>query len=217
MSPQLTEGTNVLTKGEVGITIAAGGGGYDARNATTGEHGGAGVFGGELRARAGIGEHQELGVSAFGGASPADNASSTSWGFGGKLSYKIAPRPWLAIVAGAGGFAFGIATPVFGGDLAMIVAPYTDRKGSQVYVGARGSFVVPWFGDSRGYTSLLTVPVGIAGVLGKGVRIFFEVGVGAGFTYFDNEPARLPIWYTSPLLSVYGAAAVQYAFPAWAP
>ncbi len=170
----------------IGLTLGGGGGivGCNQCNAIY-------AMGGEARLRAGIGNHQEIGVTAFGGAEGSSSSSSqtsSSWGyvFGGSISYKVAPAPWLAFVA-SGGALDQQETAIFGGDLAAIVAPYTDSRGTQLYTGARGSFAIPVLNGAHGATEALTVPLGLSLRSGGDVHVFLEGGLVVGFNQFTDE------------------------------
>ena len=212
MPSQLAEGTEVLAPREVGLTLAGGGGVVGPCCGTSGKATGFG--GAEGRLRVGVGAKQEIGVSAFGGVG-GDNASSGA--IGGKLAYKIAPAPWLAFIANAGSYDYITGgtgtthTAVFGGDLAAIVAPYTDSRGTQVYTGARGSFVIPVWSGSHGASEALTVPLGVMLKTGELVRVFLEGGFLAGFGQFRSESPP-PDNYSGDVTLVggYGTAAVQF-------
>lgn len=180
------EGTQVLPPNAIGLTLGGGGGivGCNQCNAIY-------AAGGEARLRVGIGNHQEIGATGFGGAfgsGSSTSQASSSWAyvFGGSISYKVAPVPWLAFVA-SGGALDQQETAVFTGDLAAIVAPYTDSRGTQLYSGARGSFAIPVLSGAHGASEALTVPLGLSLRSGGDVHVFLEGGLVVGFNQFTDE------------------------------
>jgi len=147
--------------------------------------------GGEARLRFGIDGRQEIGVSGFGGGSSGSN-SSVDYFVGGKLSYKVAVVRWLAIIAGAGALDVS-STAVFGGDLAVVIAPYTDSRGTQLYTGVRGSFGIPVLtqacslcGAAYGSGEGITAPLGVALHTSDNVRVFLEGGMLVGFNQLHD-------------------------------
>lgn len=219
LPPHFAESTEVLAPREVGITVAGGVAGLDTQSKSGNMNAVDGDFviaAGEVRARVGLGARQEIGISGFAGV---DLASKTlAYGGGGKLSYKVAPASWLAFVAGGGAYAFTSGdAPVFGGDLAVILAPYTDpRRGIQVYTGARGSFAIPTFKCSacapgvgaHGASEGLTIPIGVAIHTAERVRFFVEAGFLAGWFQYRDEPPKYP--NDGVVLGGYGLVAVTF-------
>jgi hypothetical protein len=215
MPSQFAESTETLEPGKVGVTVAGGAGAIAACcKANNGSP--VGFGGGEARLRVGVGGKQEVGVSAFGGVgsnNPVDGA------LGGKLAYKIAPVPWLAVVANAGAYDFmgggtgGIShTAVFGGDLAAILAAKLDSQGNAIYSGARGSFVIPVLDGAHGATETVTVPVGIMLATSERVRVFLEGGLLLGFSQFTDEKDPTSSGDTTTL-GGFGTAAIQFILP----
>jgi hypothetical protein len=184
LPPQLAEGTEVLRPGGVSLNFAGGGAAFATNvspsmgtSTTTIAAGGL-----ESRVRVGVGGNQEVGASLFLGVGSAYGGGAPPFALGGKLSYKIAPVPWLALVVDAGALGEGSATvAILAGDLAVIVAPYTARNGSQLYVAARGSFGVPFLAGARDVNESFEVPIGFALHTSKRVRFFIEGGPVLGF------------------------------------
>jgi len=188
----IAEGTEVLPPHATGVTLAGAGGGFGgickATQSCLSQFG----AGGEARIRLGFRGHQEIGASGFGAfvTSQGDTSSlagqaQTTFIAGGELSYKIAPVPWLAIVAGAGALDRDGNAGV-GGNLAVLVAPYTSETGTELYSGARGSFAIPIFKGGTGASESVVVPVGFSFKSGSDVRVFFEGGLAIGFSQYDS-------------------------------
>ncbi len=136
---------------------------------------------------------------------------------GGKLSYKIAVAPWFAIIAGAGALDVS-STAIFGGDLAVVVAPYTDSRGTQVYTGVRGSFGIPVLtnatacapcGPAYGSGEGLTVPLGLALHTDTNVRVFLEGGMFVGFSQLHDQSQGIGNG-AATTLGGYATVAVQF-------
>jgi hypothetical protein len=190
MPPHLGEGTEVLGPGQVNLNVA-GGAGYGERVAggPNDAQFGAGF---EVRSRVGLGAKQELGVSVMGGMGTALGGGDPPFALGGKLSYKVAPLPWLAFVASGGAMDYAVsATAVIGGDLAVIVAPYTAPNGNQFYIGAKGSFVVPVLKNATGVDEAIIVPIGLSFRASERVRFFVEAGPIAGFYQQSNATSSI--------------------------
>jgi hypothetical protein len=218
MPAPIAEGTEVLKPHAVGLTLAAAGAGFagtcGAKATCLSQFG----FGGEARVRLGLGGHQEIGASGFGAfvvqqgdTSSLAGQAQTRFVGGGELSYKIAPVPWLAIVAGAGALDEN-GTPVVGGDLAVLVAPYTGGQGAQLYTGARGSFGIPIFSGGTATAEGLVVPVGFSFKSGSDVRVFFEGGLAVGFDQYKST-ADPKTNQDATYLGGYGAAGVLLMVP----
>jgi hypothetical protein len=207
----LAESTHVLAPGKISLTVAAGGAPIAASccgSTTTVVE----AVGTEVRARIGVGLKQEVGVSVFGGAGTAVGHGDIPFAIGGKLSYKIAPLPWLAIVAGGGILDNGSASVAEGaGDLAVIVAPYTARNGSQFYVAARGSFAIPVLEGATDVNEALAFPIGFAWQTSKRVRLFVEAGPLFGFAQLSTSDAPGSGQSTSAI-GGYGTLAVAFMF-----
>ena len=138
---QFAESTEIVPRHAVSLTVAASGAAatsFCSGCSTSGEFG----LGGEGRVRFGIDGRQEIGASGFGAFVSGTGGGGVGYVAGGKLSYKIAVAPWFAIIAGAGALDVS-STAIFGGDLAMVFAPYTDSRGTQLYTAVRGSFGIP--------------------------------------------------------------------------
>ena len=165
--------------------------------------------------RVGVGAKQEIGIAgalALGngnaGSEPAGTAAAI-------LSYKVAPVSWLAIIADAGVQDIGISASVvgFGGDIAVIVAPYIARDGSQLYTGARGGFSIPILGGQNAHAidESLTVPVGYAIQLSKRTRFLLEAGFVLGFTQLTHELTP-PVTDSYASYGGYGLLGFHYVF-----
>jgi hypothetical protein len=207
MTPFVGESTEVLRRGQIGLTGAGGLGAMATdvgKNTSSGEVAGAG----EVRVRVGIGGRQEVGLTGFGGVgSTSGSNSSVPYEIGGKLSYKVAPSRWFAFVTSGGAFDES-QIAAFGGDLAAIVAPYADRAGDQFYTGAKGSVAVPVMQNARGVTEALTLPIGYAFRSSDDVRVFLEGGAVVGFAqlYDANQPLTTG---GTTALGGYGVVAVR--------
>jgi hypothetical protein len=185
LPPQFAESTDVLDARAVSLTVAGGISGLAENCCRSGSNGRV-VGGGDVRARVGVGAKQEVGASVFAGLGDGSPIPSA---VGGKVSYKVAPIPWMAVVAGGGAMALidSSTTAVVGGDLAAIVSPYTGPRGTQIYSGARGSFAVPILEGAHGATEALTVPLGAAVAPHQPVRYFVEVGAIVARSQFRDE------------------------------
>lgn len=182
----LAEGTEVLAPTKVGVTLAGGAAGFDTK--LRDNHGAvfAGAF--EARVRVGIGNRQEVGGSIFAGGGTSVANVDIPFGAGAKLSYKIAPTHWFAIVADGGVLDVKAASIVIpSGDLAVIFAPYTAPGGTHIYTGLRGSFGIPILPGAHGADEGLTLPIGVAIHVSDRVRLFVESGVVAGFGQFATQ------------------------------
>lgn len=179
MPPAFGESTEVVAPGKVGVTIGGGGGGVAC--STCSSTLGLGAF---ARVRVGIGGRQELGVSGFGVLTSGSSGGVGAIG-GGALSYKLGAAPWLAFVANAGAI-----DQSFGGDVALIVAPYTDSGGRQIYTGLRGSVAIPLVPDVRAATTAVTAPIGLSLRPTSASRVFLEAGVMAGGQQTDGFDAQ---------------------------
>lgn len=190
MPAPIAEGTEILPPHAAGLTLVAAGGGFGGMCKATQSCESQFGVGGEGRLRLGLPGHQEIGASGFGAfvTSQGDTSSlagqpESTFVAGGDVSYKIAPIPWLAIVAAAGALDRG-GTAAVGGSLALLVAPYTSEKGTELYTGARGSFAIPIFSGGTGAAESLVVPVGLSLKSGRDVRVFFEGGLAVGFDQY---------------------------------
>ena len=190
MPPHLAEGTEVLRPGQVNLNVA-GGAGYGERVAGESNDAqfGAGFEGAVPRgprrkAGARRKRHGWMGTSVGGGDPP--------FALGGKLSYKVAPLPWLAFVASGGAMDYAVsATAVIGGDLAVIVAPYTAANGNQLYIAAKGSFIVPVLKNATGIDEAIIVPIGLSFRASERVRFYVEAGPIAGFYQQSNTTTSI--------------------------
>jgi hypothetical protein len=214
------ESTEIIPRRAVSLTVAAAGGAASSfcSGCTT-----SGAFGagGEGRLRFGIDGRQEIGVSGFGAFVGGTDGGGIGYIVGAKLSYKIAVAPWFAIIAGAGALDVG-STAVFGGDLAVVFAPYTDSRGTQVYTGVRGSFGIPVLmnapgciqptsgtpcGPAYGSGEGITVPLGLALHTDANVRVFLEGGMMVGFNQLHNPGV---VSGDGTTLGGYATVAVQF-------
>lgn len=192
----LTETTEVVRRGAVVVTPAFGGGGMGL----------AGGVGGGARVRVGVGALQEVGVEATGfyvgngKRQPGDPPwEGSSGAFGMKLSYKIAPLGWLAVVGGAGP-GYGATGWALGGDLGVIFA--RPRGVVRPYGGVVGTFAVPVgraLDLDGGTTGGFSIPVGLGLVVSPRLRLYFEAGFLAAWA--NNSP-------TEENLGGYGALGV---------
>jgi hypothetical protein len=173
----LSETAEVLEPGAVSLGLVRGGGGLGLDGA-----GG----GGGARVRVGVGAKQEVGVEGTvlglkaGGYDGAPNPQGASVAAAGKLSWKMSPVPWFALIAGAGG-GWGDTGTALGGDLAMLFS--SGRALARVlrpYAGIRGGVSFPVGRDLHskgGITEELVVPVGLGFDLGPSVRLYVEGGM----------------------------------------
>jgi hypothetical protein len=194
----LAETTEVLAKKEASITAVGGGGGagLDGWGA-----------GGGLRLRVGVGAHQEVGVEGTamyvdtGARSRTPSPGSAPWignslALGLKLSWKVAPLPWLALIAGAG--ATDTATGgALGGDFALVFSPGHALYGwFRPYGAVRGSFAVPvgrGLYEAGGPTGGLVVPFGISFEPTRWLRLFVEGGAVAVVSHgYDDTSSDDP-------------------------
>lgn len=204
------ESTEVLAPGNVGITLAGGPAGFYTK--LRGNHLTEAAGGFEGRVRVGIGHSQEIGGSVFAGVGTPVSSGDVNVGAGAKLSYKIAPLPWLAAVADAGIMDLDSASVVIpSGDLAIVAAPYTARDGSQVYTGLRGSLGIPILEGARASDEGITIPVGFAFHASPRWRMFVEGGFVAGFGQFAGQSGSTGLNDTATL-GGYGVVAVGYVF-----
>src|SRR5260221_9781710 len=93
--PHLAEGTEVLDPGRVSINVGGGATSFETQccGAKTANEVAVGFEG---RLRTGLRYNQEVGLSAMLGGGTNVGGGDPPFGGGGKLSYKIAPLPWLA-------------------------------------------------------------------------------------------------------------------------
>jgi hypothetical protein len=197
------EGTEVLKPHATGVALVAAGGGVGGICKAPATCAGQGGVGGELRIRLGLRGNQEIGVSGYGAFVASSNNTFIG---GGEISYKIAPVPWLAFVAGAGGMDENDYA-IFGGNLAAIIAPYTSEHGSQLYTGARGSFGIPLMKNATGATESVIVPVGFSFKSGGDVRVFLEGGLAVAFNQYHDELNSLAS-QESTFVGGYGAVGI---------
>jgi hypothetical protein len=202
LPPALGESTEVLKPHAVGVTFAGGAGGV----ASTANLNGTAVALGEARVRIGVVGGQEIGVSGFAGASLANTPDFL---FGGAISYKAAPLEWLAFVLRAGVIG-DVSVPVFSADLAVIVAPYTGKDGTQLFSGLRGGVGIPVASGVQASTESFNVPVGLSFHSGGDVRVIVEGGLIVAFSQeYVTDPPPTGTHHNSPWLGGYGAVAVQ--------
>lgn len=189
LPPYLAESTEVLAPKKVGLTFVGAGAGSDTNCCGKGSAV-QGMTGIEARVRIGMGAKQELGASFFGGIGTAVTGDPP-WAVGGKGTYKIAPLPWFAIVANGGAMTFMVSSiAVLGGDLAVIVAPYTAPNGTQLYTGLKGGFSVPVLQNVQATSESFTLPVGVSIHTSDRVRLIFESGfvIGLSQTHSGSMP-----------------------------
>ena len=205
LSPHVGEGTRVLRRGQVGVAItAAGGGGTHSISGNNASSVGGGV---EARVRVGLPGDQELGVKIGAGISSKTTGDPPIL-FGGALSYKIAPRPWLALIADLGAMDKAISsTAIFGGSLAAIVAPYTTGN-TQLYTGLKGSFSIPKLSDASGTAEVVTLPVGLAWQASEHTQLVFEAGGFYGASSVDAGGTKT----SSSGVAGYGLLSYGHAF-----
>lgn len=207
----MTETTEVLGRGKFSFNATAGGGGL------SGEGSGSGVA---LRVRAGVGARQEIGIE--GGVVyistgpvyiPPNNVQRAPWSGGGsalgaKVTWKMAPLPWLAVIAGAGGSSSDTGAAA-GGDLALLVSPGSPLSGMwRPYLGVRGLFAIPVGRDidvAGGPTAGMVVPLGLALHANRWIRVFFEAGPIVAFSNLGTAPERAGQPESNPYPGVYAA------------
>lgn len=184
----------MLRPGQLGVTLAAGGGGVNwGRGA-----------GGGGRVRVGVGARQELGAEGTVLYAGPDNHQDPlrPWQGGhfagaAKLTWKVAPLPWLAFLAGAGG-ARSVVGTTGGGDLAAITS--TSRLLAnrwRPYGGARGVIAVPVgrsTDDAGGITEGLIVAIGTTYALHSQLALALEFGEmrlwSRGYQTTADDPMR---------------------------
>jgi hypothetical protein len=209
LPPHFVESTDVLDARAVGVTVAGGISGLAqgcCRSTTSGQV----VGGADVRARIGVGAKQEVGASLFAGLG---SGTPVPYALGGEASYKVAPVSWLAIVAGGGAMVLTdpSTTAVLGGDVAAVVAPYTDQNGTQIYTGARSSLAIPILNGAHGATEAVTVPLGAMRGIGQPVRYFVEVGAIIAASQFHDEKNAINDG-TATTLGGYAAAGMGFVF-----
>lgn len=171
------ETTEVLPARKFSFGFVAGGGGL----AQEGSGGGA-----ALRVRAGVGAQQEVGVE--GAVLYVDTGTPRSTGprwtgqntaYGMRLSWKMAPLPFLATLAGLGAASAPTGTSL-SPDLGVLVSPgrlLLDRF--RPYTAVRGVFSFPVGRDinlNGGVTASLVVPAGLMYQPSRSLRLFLEGG-----------------------------------------
>jgi hypothetical protein len=156
--------------------------------------------GGTLRVRVGVGAKQEVGVEGGmvyadtgepkGGAPPWIGKSSA---YGAKLSWKYAPLPWLAVVAG-GGASVAATGSAAGGDLALVLSSDHPFRGwLRPYGAVRGSFALPIgrdLQDRGGPTAALILPGGLSFQVNKWVSLFLEFGAILAWSSIGASPEQ---------------------------
>jgi hypothetical protein len=203
LPPQVAEGTTVMDAGGVSLGVSAGAGTFEyqgqanSQGQTAWNNQTAGGF--ETRLRTGIGGHQELGVSVFGGVGSGIGNGDPPFVLGGKLSYKIAPAPWFAIVAGGGAMDHSVSsTAVFSGDLALIAAPYTSPTGFQFYVATKGAFAIPVLSGSTAVEESIVIPLGLQIPTSKRMKLYAELGPIWGFAQQSQAGGSQSTWSVGP-------------------
>jgi hypothetical protein len=211
LPPHLGEGTDVLAPGRVSLNVAGGAGSFEVKD-QTGAYDNVSVGGFEVRLRSGIGAKSELGISLFGGIGTPNGGGDPPFALGGKLSYKLAPLPWLAFVVDAGAMDHSVAAiAVFSGDLAVIVAPYTAPDGKQLYVALKGAFSIPVLQNqnANNVNEAIIVPVGFELPTSKRVRFLVE---GGPIVSFAQQTQTTTGGATSSTNSFGGYAMVAFTF-----
>jgi hypothetical protein len=168
------ETPKALLPGAVRIT-AAGGGGVAGLDGVGG--------GGGLRVRVGVGGHQEIGAEGTvlavdtgtrGKDDPEWVGQSLAYGY--KLSWKLSPRDWVAVIAGVGG-AHSILHESLGADVGALFARPNGYL--RPYGGLRALFAAPVgrpLDDRGGVTAGLTAGGGLSLHFSPRVDCFFEGG-----------------------------------------
>jgi hypothetical protein len=168
------ETPKALAPGAVRITAAGGGG-------AAGLDGAGG--GGGLRVRVGVGGHQEIGAEGTVLAVDTGTRQKTdpywvgqSMAYSYKLSWKLSPRDWVAVLAGVGG-AHSILDESLGADVAVLFARPNGYL--RPYGGLRALFAAPVgrpTDDRGGLTAGLTAAGGLSLHFSPRVDCFFEGG-----------------------------------------
>jgi hypothetical protein len=187
------ETAKTLERGQARVTAAAGGGAGVPFDGSGG--------GGALRMRVGVGAHQEVGVEGellkvdTGSRQEADPRwIGTSLAFGYKLSWKISPRDWFAVMAGAGG-AHSVLGESLGGDVGVLFARPVGVF--RPYGGLRVIFAAPVgrpIDDRGGITAGLSVAGGLSFHVSPRIDLFFEGGLAVlTSTGSDEDPTARSI------------------------
>jgi hypothetical protein len=100
---------------------------------------------------------------------------------------------------------------VFGGDLAVIAAPYTAANGSQLYTGLKGGFSVPVLQNVQATSESITFPIGFSLHTSERVRLIFEGGFVIGLTQLHSG-AMPGATQDAASPGGYGLAAFAYNF-----
>jgi hypothetical protein len=176
LPPFVGESTEVLQPKQMGVRVMGGGAMFATNCCKDGST--AQPMGGlETRFRIGVGAKQEVGASFFGGIGGAVGGGDPPFVIGGKGTWKIAPVQWLAVIANGGGQVVGVAAvATFGGDLAVIAAPYTSSGGTQLYTGVKGGLAIPVLNNATATSEAFTIPIGLSLATSERVRLLFESG-----------------------------------------
>ena len=161
-----------LQRGEMRVTAAAGGGAGGVFDGSGG--------GGGLRLRIGVGARQELGFEGM--LLGIDNGTwtrgdrpyigkSTAWAT--KLSWKLAPRDWVALVVGAGA-SHAVTGAAAGGDVMLLFARASGVV--RPYGGLRAFGAVPVGAHEASAMFGVVAPGGLAFVMSRAVDLFLESG-----------------------------------------
>lgn len=197
-----------LERGQLRITAAGGGGGSLPFDGSGG--------GGALRVRAGVGARQELGAEvqalAVGTGKPDKNDPpyiGKSLALAYKLSWKLAPRDWFAIVVGLGG-----ANTVLGSSLGDDLGVLFSRPSGIVrpYGGLRAIVAGPLghqLDDGGDITSGFVTAGGLSLVLSSHVDLFAEAG---GAVLFSTALGGDRRGHTNEHLGPFGLLALAIAF-----
>lgn len=170
------ETAQVLAPRQVGVTVAAGGGGFSWAEGV----------GGGARVRVGVGSNQEIGGELTGihviedsTPTPEQPWKGPNTAFAGKLSWKLAPLRWAAVSAAAGASQSGTGTAA-GGDVALMFSTREVHwRWLRPYAGVRGALAVPvgrGTDEAGGITKGLIVALGTAVELDRQFKLLFELG-----------------------------------------
>lgn len=176
LPPFVGESTEVLEPKKMGIRVMGGGAMFDTNCCKDGSTA-QGMGGLEARFRIGVGAKQEVGATFFGGMGSMIGGGDPPFVVGGKGTWKMAPVPWLAVIANGGAQSVGTAAvATFGGDVAVIAAPYMAANGTQIYTGLKSGIAVPVLNNATATSEAFTLPIGFSLATSERVRLLFETG-----------------------------------------
>lgn len=198
-----------LPKGQVSVTFSGGAG-------TTSLDGPA--AGGGIRVRVGLGGGHELGFE--GTALYADTGDSdpnapgwigksAAWGY--KLSWKYAPRPWVALITGFGGSA-AVTGDGVGVDFGVLFS--RSRGIVRPYGATRITVGIPVDrpnDQAGGVTPGLAQVAGLALVPLDDLRIYLEAGALLGWSE-QVDATGAPVQWGDGHYGGYGAAGIELRF-----